>query len=268
MQGALTGRTFASDGYEQIALAAPYVQRQNGVALQLPEELVELLRGFHFGGLASAGHRRDHVARAHIRAAIISDFLDDHATSQLQVALLLRGKIDDRDTEAIGCLLRRLSPALAAACDAVLGQFTDRDGDLPRHALAPHFHGRLVPGLGAADDTRQLARVRYRLAVEPENDAARFHPCLFGGAAFFDGIDKGARGPGETERLGEFLGNLLDYDADSSATDTAELAQLALHLHRDVDRNREGKPHKTAGATVDLRVDSHHFAAHVEQRPA
>src|SRR2546422_3428018 len=42
---------------------------------------------------------------------------DDHAPSELQVALLLRGKIDDRETEAIGCLLRRLSAALAAACD-------------------------------------------------------------------------------------------------------------------------------------------------------
>src|SRR3989449_8063598 len=120
---------------------------------------------------------------------------DDHAPSELQVALLLRGKIDDRETEAIGCLLRRLSPALATACDSILGQFTDSDGDLPGHALAPHFQGRFVPGLGAADDTRQLARGRYRLAVELEDDVACFHTRLFGGAAFLDGIDEGTRGP-------------------------------------------------------------------------
>ena len=125
MQSALTGRTFAPDGHEQIALAAPYVQRQGGVSLQLPEELVELLGGFHFSGLAFAGHGRDHVARAHVCAAIVADLFDDHAPSELQVALLLRGKIDDRETEAIGCLLRRLSAALAAGCDSILGQFTD-----------------------------------------------------------------------------------------------------------------------------------------------
>src|SRR5258706_439226 len=75
---------------------------------------------------------------------------------------------------------------------------------------------------------------RYRLAVELENDVAGFHAGLFGGPAFFDGIDKGTRGAGKTERLGEFLRNLLDHDADSSATDAAGLAQLALHFHRDV----------------------------------
>src|SRR5205814_8444020 len=64
-------------------------------------------------------YRRDHVARAHIRAAIVANLFDDHAASQLQVTLLLRGKINDRETEAIGCLLWRLSPALAAACDSI-----------------------------------------------------------------------------------------------------------------------------------------------------
>src|SRR5436190_16160133 len=154
MQGALTGRTLALDGYEQIALAAPHVKRQSSVALHLREELVELLCGPHFGGLAFASYRRDHVARAHIRAAIVADFFDDHATSNLQVALLFRSEIDDRETEAIGRLFRRLSAALAAARDSILGQFPDRDGDLPRRAFAPQLDGCLDPGLGVADDAR------------------------------------------------------------------------------------------------------------------
>src|SRR6266699_2240878 len=258
----------ALDGDEQIALAASHVERESGVALQLREQLVELLGGSHLGGLAPPRDRRDHVARAHVCAPIVADFLHHHPAPQLQVALLLRGKIDDRETEAIGRLLRRLSPALAAACDAILGQFADSDADLPGHAPAPHFHARSVPGPGAADDTRQLARIRYRFAVELENDVAGFHAGLFRGAAFLDRIDEGTRRPGKTERLGEFLRNFLDHDADSSAADTAGLAQLVLHLHGDVDGDGEGQSHETAGAAVDLRIDSHDFAAHVEQRPA
>src|SRR5260221_13733178 len=211
MQDALTGRTFALDGHEQIALAAPYVARENGVALQLPEQLVEVVRGSHFSGVASAGHRRDDVARAYVCAAIVADLFDDHAAPQLQVALLLRGKIDDREAKAIGCLLRRLSSALGAACDSILGQFTDGDGDLPGHALAPPFHGRLVPGLVAADDARQFARIRYRLAVELENDVAGFPPGLFGEPAFCYRIEKCSRGPSKTVIHCVIPSNLLDH---------------------------------------------------------
>src|SRR5258708_29617104 len=131
----LTGRAFAFDGYEQIALAAPHVQRKGGVALQLREQLVEVFRGSHFSGLAPAGHRRDHVASAHVRAAIVPDLFDDHAPSQLQVPLLLRGEINDRETQAAGCPLRRLSPALGAAPRAVLRAFTDRGARVPAPGL-------------------------------------------------------------------------------------------------------------------------------------
>src|SRR5712691_10550610 len=161
----LPRRRLALDRDEQSALAASHVKRESGVALQLREQLVELLDRSHLGGLALAGERRDHVARAHVGAPIVADVLHDHAAPQLQVTLLLRSEIDDREPEAIGRLLRRLSPALAAACNAVLGQLADGDGDLPRHALAPHFDARLAAGFGVADDPRQLARSRYRLAV-------------------------------------------------------------------------------------------------------
>src|SRR2546428_2651796 len=229
MQSALAGRTFAPDGYEQTALAAPYVQRQGGVSLQLPEELVELLRGFHFCGLAFAGHGRDHVARPNVCAAIVAYLFDDHAPSELQVALLLRGKIDDRETEAIGCLLRRLSAALAAACDTILGQFTDGDGDLPGRALAPQLDGGLDPGLGAADDARQLVRARYRLAVELENDVARLHPRLLGGAAPLDRIDEGSNRPWQAPPLSEFPPNFPDHHAAPPPGPPPQLAHLGLH---------------------------------------
>src|SRR5713101_2287128 len=264
----LPRRRLALDRDEQSALAASHVTREGGVALQLREQLVELLDGSHLGGLAPAGDRRDHVARAHVCTPVVADFLDDHPALQLQVALLLGGEIDHGEPEAVGRLLRRLCPALAAARDAVLGQLTDRDGNLPGHALAPHFDACFAAGLGAADDPRQLARSRYWLAVELKNNVARFHSALFGGTAFLDGIDERPCRPRKAERLGKLFGNFLDHDADPPAIHAAELAQLALHIHRNIDRDREGKPHKSPGAAVDLRIDAHDFAPHVEQRPA
>src|SRR2546430_14153857 len=86
------------------------------------------------------------------RAAIVAHLFDDHAASELQVPLLFRSEIDDRETEAIGRLFRRLSAALAAARDPVLGQLPDRDGDLPGRALAPPLDGGLDPRPGGADD--------------------------------------------------------------------------------------------------------------------
>src|SRR6185295_7183875 len=108
---------------------------------------------------------------------------------------------------------------------------------------APHLDTRFAARPGVADETRQLARSRYRLAVELENDVTGLHSGLFGGAAFLDGIDERPRGPGKAERLGKLFRDFLDHDADSSAADAAGLAQLALHVHCDVDGDGEGQPH-------------------------
>ena len=60
----------------------------------------------------------------------------------------------------------------------------------------------------------------------------------------------------------------LDRDADAPARHLAVFLQLVLHVHRDVDRDRERQPHVAAGLAVDLRIDADHVAVQVEQRPA
>ena len=44
--------------------------------------------------------------------------------------------------------------------------------------------------------------------------------------------------------------------------------ELALDVHRDVDRDRERKALVAAAAGIDLRVDADHLAGHVEERAA
>src|SRR6266568_3318838 len=114
---------------------------------------------------------------------------------------------------------------------------------------------------------RRLLRTSSTI-TPPLNFRSRFCSALFGGTAFLDGIDERPRGSRKAERLGKLFGDFLDHDADPSAVHPAELAQLALHIHRNIDRDRERKPHKSPGAAVDLRIDAHDFAPHVEQRPA
>jgi len=156
---------------------------------------------------------------------------------------LFHGKIDDRETEAIGCLLRLLSPALAAACDSVLGNsptvtVISRVTPLRHSSMLALIPGLVLPtmrGNSFEFDTGLPSNLRMMSPVSTPP---------FRRGRLFDCIDESPRRSGKTERFGEFLGDFLDHDADSSATDAAELTQLALHLHRDVDGMANDSPMK------------------------
>jgi hypothetical protein len=59
-----------------------------------------------------------------------------------------------------------------------------------------------------------------------------------------------------------------DLHADAARMTRAAGAQLVGHPHGLVDGDRERDAHEAARAAVDLRVDAHHLAAQVDQRPA
>ncbi|MPN28146.1 hypothetical protein SDC9_175585 [bioreactor metagenome] len=46
------------------------------------------------------------------------------------------------------------------------------------------------------------------------------------------------------------------------------LTQLLLHVHGNIDRDRERQTHEPPSAAIDLRVDPDDLAFQVEQRPA
>src|SRR3569832_385879 len=80
--------------------------------------------------------------------------------------------------------------------------------------------------------------------------------------------DQGAARPIHPERLGEFARHVLYQDTEPATTHLALGLDLIHHVHREVDGYRERQPHESAGAAVDLRIDAHHLAVHVEQGAA
>ncbi len=72
----------------------------------------------------------------------------------------------------------------------------------------------------------------------------------------------------EPEGFGELRMTSLDRHADAGREHATGLHELILDIARDVDRDRERHAHVTAGAAENLRVDTDHFARHVEQRTA
>ena len=107
-----------------------------------------------------------------------------------------------------------------------------------------------------------------RAPVDGEDHVARLEAGPGGRAALFDGADEGAAGFAEAEAVGERLVDGLDGDAEPAALHLAGGHELALDVHRDVDRDREREALVAAAAGIDLRVDADHLAGHVEERAA
>ena len=55
---------------------------------------------------------------------------------------------------------------------------------------------------------------------------------------------------------------------DASVAGIVSQPSVARDALRQIDRDRERQSHEAAGPAVDLRIDAHHLAAQVEQRPA
>ncbi len=70
----------------------------------------------------------------------------------------------------------------------------------------------------------------------------------------------------QTKRLGQVFVDFLNHDTQPATVDLATGFELVGNVHRHVDRDRERQAHEATGAGEDLRVDTHHFARHVEQR--
>ena len=70
----------------------------------------------------------------------------------------------------------------------------------------------------------------------------------------------------QTEVLCKSLANFLYGDTQLTVRDLAVLLDLVLHLHGDVDWNREGKTLEATGTAEDLRIHADHLAAQIEQR--
>src|SRR5687768_14670196 len=89
------------DGDERGALAAPHLERDDGVLVEAGEELVELLHGFQFRVLALVHHGEKHVALAYVRLRIRAHVRNDDAVRHAERLPLLGRKLPDHDAEAV-----------------------------------------------------------------------------------------------------------------------------------------------------------------------
>jgi hypothetical protein len=69
----------------------------------------------------------------------------------------------------------------------------------------------------------------------------------------------------QAERVSQTLVNVLDHYTELAARDMAVRLQLLAHAHGDIDGNRERHALVATRTSVDLRVDTDDFTAHVEQ---
>src|SRR4029453_12554137 len=130
-----------------------------------------------------------------------------------------------------------------------------------------HRHRRVRAWLGAADDARQISRPFDRATVEAQDHVAWLYAGFRSRPFLRDRVDqRTARRRTEADRLRDFLRNTFDPDANAAADHAPGRAQLLLHVHRLVDRNRERDAVVAARGREDLRIDSDDLAAHVEQR--
>src|SRR5690606_9873908 len=132
---------------------------------------------------------------------------------------------------------------------------------------APPPHADVRPGTGcrAAHDPRQVARALDLAAIEADDDVADLDTGLLGGTARLDAAHQRPLGARQPQRLRDILGHLGDDHADAAAHDPAGLLDLLGDVHRLVDRDRERDAHEAARAAVDLGVDAHDLALHVDQ---
>ena len=121
---------------------------------------------------------------------------------------------------------------------------------------------------GVGDDARQILWFLDVLAVELDDDVARLDAGGFGRALVVDAGDQGAARGLDVEAFGDFVGDLLDADAEPAAAKLAELAQLIDHAGNRLRGHREADADRAAGRRNDQRVDADHVAIKIEQRAA
>ena len=142
----------------------------------------------------------------------------------------------------------------------------DLDGELLDAAIAPHFDLRFVTRLDRGDHGWHFGITLDQTAIDAHDDVTGLDPAFVCRATSLDRTDERTARTVQAEAVSQLRINLLDADADATATDLAALDELLAHVIGDIDGNRKRQTHVAAGLAVNLRVDADDFTVHVEQR--
>ena len=133
--------------------------------------------------------------------------------------------------------------------------------------FAENGQGTACTGLGRSNKARQVHRFFNHTTIELDDHVTGLDTGLVCRCAGLYGLDQRARALAQAQGLGDFFGHLVNRHPDTSARDTALAAQLIAGPDRLVYRNGERDAHESARTRHDLAVDTHHLAAHINQRP-
>src|SRR5215470_4942933 len=162
-----------------------------------------------------------------------------------------------------GGIRRRGRPRLA-----LVGQFTERDGEGLLLAFAPHGQFRGAARCHAADLLGEVSGVFDRVAIDRRDHVTGHDASLSGRTVRLRVGDQRTVGWLETEIVGDFGGDGLDLHANPAAADLAVVLELSNdRLHR---RSRDGKgdAYRAARGGEDGGIDADHVAVDVEGRAA
>src|SRR6266852_3055241 len=137
----------------------------------------------------------------------------------------------------LGGLLFRLGGRLHRL--VVILKTAERDFAGFLRALADDDDVDLFAHSGVGDDARQILRLLDVLAVELDHDIARLDPRRFRRALVLDARDQGAARRLDIEAFGDFVGDLLDANAEPAAAKLAELPELIDHAGNRLRRHRK-----------------------------
>src|SRR6266404_2396973 len=151
---------------------------------------------------------------------------------------------------------------------ALVGQFTERDGEGLLLAFAPHGEFRGAARRHAADLLGEIAGVFDRVAIDRRDHVTGQDASLGGRPVWLRVGDQRALGCLETEIVGDFRGDGLDLHADPAAANLTVVLELSDDRLHGRSGDGEGDTHRAARRREDGGIDTDHVAVDVEGRAA
>src|SRR5580693_8192182 len=193
-----------------------------------------------------------------------ADVLNQQAALGVQFLLFAGLQRSQHQSEFAAAILARVARDLSRR---VLEQY-GLHRDLGGFAIVPDPQARLAAGRQLRNDGGEIPGMIDVASIDTGNDIAGFQTRLLARTGRIDRTDECTVRCGETEGQRELLADVLHRHADAAANHLAVLLQLLLDVQRQVNRNGKRYAHVTAGAAVDLGIDTDHFAIDVKQRTA
>src|SRR5690606_4959377 len=247
------------------AVGDPYDEGDDGAGLELPGDAFDVADGADLLAVQPEQDQARHDAgpRGRTQARDLADD-DTFAAPRPRGAPLLRRGLD---AEAEDLLDDR--PGLPLRDPLALDlEFAELDRHVPALAVPDDREADPLAGGAPGQRRRELRRIADRIAVQGDDHVADPEPGAFGGRPRLDRDDVGAGDLVESVDLGVHGAHVSDQYAELRAPHDAVLDQVAGHLPRQVDGDREAVPGVVPGSGGDRRVHADDAAGQVDERAA